>query len=160
MSHFGRKRTGAGLSAFGQRRSRDVEKLTALLVTEAAQWLEPIERALQLRHVHHAPGDDVATRCRPERGEVAAQDLGSRFDRDMPLRLLERDEPALRASVPERRLVMVHNVRAYARGLPGAASVDPGEPVLSLEMCERFLRFHWTRRDERAHRRREALRQR
>ena len=139
LSHFGRKRTGAGVSAIRQRRARDVEELAALLVAEAAQ-LEPVERPLDLRHVHHRPGDDVAARRRAERGEVATEDLGARLGRVVLLRLVERDEATLGPPVPESRLVVVQDVRAHARSAPGAARFDAGEPVLALEMGERFGR--------------------
>ena len=116
-----------------------------MLVAEAAQRLEQIERALELRHVHHAPRDDVAARRGPERCEIATEDLGARLDRDVGLRLVDRDEPALGTPVPERRLVVVQHVRAHARRAPGAARVDAGEPVLALEMRERFRRGHRAR---------------
>ena len=115
----GRRRVGVR-----QRRARDVEELAALLVAEAAQRLEALERAVDLGHVHHAPGADVTTRRRPERGEVAAEDLGARLGRVVLLGLVERDEPALRSRAPERRLVVVHQVRAHACSAPGAARVD------------------------------------
>ena len=129
-----------------------------MLVAEAAQRLEPFERTLELRHVHHAPGDDVASRRGAERREVPTEDRGPRLDRVVRLRLLDRDEPALGTRVPERRLVVVQDVRAHPCAAPGAARIDAGEPVLALEMRERFLRGHGTCRGERAHRRREALR--
>ena len=67
-----------------------------------------------------APGDDVATRRRAERGEVAAKDLGARLDRVVRLGLLDRDESALGTALPESRLVVVQHVRADARAAPGA----------------------------------------
>ncbi len=109
-----------------------------MLVAEATQRLEPIERALELGHVHHAPGDDVATRRRSERGEVATNDLGARLDGIVRLRLLDRDKTALGTRAPERRLVVVHQVRTYPRAAPGVASVDACEAVLALDVCERF----------------------
>ena len=105
---------GGGRLGVRQRRARDVEELAAVLVAEAAQRLEPIERPLDLGHVHHAPGADVAARRRPERGEVATKDLGARLDRDVLLRLVDRDEPALGTCAPQRRLVVVQDVRADA----------------------------------------------
>ncbi len=85
---------GRGRLGVRQRRARDVEELAAVLVAEAAQRLEPVERALELGHVHHAPGDDVTARRGPERGEVATEDLGARLGRVVRLRLLDRDEAA------------------------------------------------------------------
>ena len=111
-----------------------------LLVAEAAQRLEPVERPLDLRHVHHRPGDDVAARGGPERREVATEDLGARLRRVMRLGLLDRDEASLRTPVPERRLVMVQQVGAHTRRTPGAARFDAGEPVLALEERERLGR--------------------
>src|SRR5919106_3654532 len=58
-----------------QRRARDVEELAAVLVAKAAQRLEPLERTVELRHVHHARGADVASRHGAERREVTTEDL-------------------------------------------------------------------------------------
>ena len=113
LSHFGRKRTGAGVSGSGSGAARDVEQLAAVLVAKAPQRLEPVERALDLRHVHHRPADDVAARRGPERGEIAAKDLGARLERVVRLRLLDRDEAALGTPLPERRLVVVQHVCAH-----------------------------------------------
>jgi hypothetical protein len=74
----------------------------------------------------------------------------------MRLGLVERDEPAVRTRAPERRLVMVQEVRANARGPPGAARLHAGEAVFSLEMRERLPAGHRPRTGERAHRGREA----
>ena len=43
-----------------QRGARDIEELAPVLVAEATHRLQPLERARDLRHVHHGPGDDVA----------------------------------------------------------------------------------------------------
>ena len=101
-----------------------------------------------------------AARRGPERREVATEDDGARLDRNVGLRLVERDEPARGTRLPERRLVVVQEVRAHPRCAPGAARVDAGEPVLALELGERFCRGHGTVRGERPHRRREPLRDR
>ena len=97
-----------------------------MLVTVAAQRLEQVQRPVDLGHMHHAPGADVATRRGPERGEVATEDVGARLDRDMNLRFVERYESALGTRMPERRLVVVQDMRTNARAAPGAAGVDAG----------------------------------
>ena len=130
---MGRKRTGAGVSGPGRGAARDVEQLAALLVAEAAEWLEQLERGPELGHVHHAPAAHVPDRRRPERGEVAAQHLGARLDRVLLLRLVERDEAAFGARVPESGLVVVHEVRSGAGGTPGTPGGDPCETRLALE---------------------------
>ena len=129
LSHFGRKRTGAGRAGVRQRRARDVEELAALLVAEADQRLEPLEGAGDLRHVHHAPGDDVAARRGPERREVAAEDLGARLGGVVRLRLLDRDEPAVgaaHATAPTRG--GARGARARARRARRAARASPVSP--------------------------------
>ena len=108
--------------------------------------------------MHHAPGDDVAARRRPERGEIAAQDLGARLERVVCLWLLDRHEPPLGSPVPERRLVVMQHVCAHAGCAPGAPRGDPGEPVLAFEMSQGFLRRHRAGFGKPAHGRREALR--
>lgn len=122
-----------------------------MLVAEAVQRLDAFERALELRHVHHAPDADVASRRGAERRKVTTEDRGARLDWGVRLRLLESDEPAFGTRVPERRLVVVQHVRAHACGSPGAARIDAGEPVLALEMCERLGRGHWAFARERPH---------
>ena len=104
-----------------QRRSWDVEEFAALLVAEAAQRLEQLQRSVDLRNAHPAPGPDVAARRRAEGREVAAEDLGARLDQDVRLRLGDRDEPAVVARLPERRLVVVDDERGDTRHPPGAA---------------------------------------
>ena len=158
LSHFGRKRTGAGVVGVRQGCARDVEELAALLVAEAAQRLEQLQRSVDLGHAHHAPGPDVAARRGAECREVAAEDLGARLDRDVRLRFLDRDEPSLVARLPERRLVVVDDVRCDARHLPGAARIDAGEAVLALQVGERLCRRDGPPGCERAHRRGELLR--
>jgi hypothetical protein len=73
-----------------------------VLVAEAEERLEPLEGPGDLRHVHHAPSDDVAARRGPERREVTAEDLGSRFGRIMLVRFVDRDEPAFGGRIPKR----------------------------------------------------------
>ena len=76
----------------------------------------------------------------------------------MRLRLGDRDEPAVIARLPERRLVVVDDQRGDTRHPPGAARVDVGEAVLALKLGDRFRRRHGSVRRERAHRQRELLR--
>ena len=99
-----------------------------MLVTETDQWLEPIEGAADLRHVHHAPGDHVAARRGPERCEVSAKDLGARLGRVVRLRLLDRNEPAVRTRAPERRLVVVP--------VCGARTLAEGRPPLGIACAQ------------------------
>ena len=94
----------------------------------------------------------------PNAGEVATEDLRARLDRDVRLRFLDRDESALGPRAPERRLVVVQDVRADAYGLPRAAPLQPREPVLALEMGERFGPGHGTIRSESSGRGLETLR--
>ena len=56
-----------GSVGVGERRPRDVEELASALVAEAAQRLEALQRAVDLGHVHHAPGSEVAARRGTER---------------------------------------------------------------------------------------------
>ena len=81
----------------------------------------------------------------PERGEVAAEDLRARLGRVVRLGLVDRDESARGTRAPERRLVVVEEVRADARAAPGAGALDPGEPVLALEVRERLRGGHGAR---------------
>ena len=123
-----------------------------MLVAEATQRLEPIERALDLGHVHLAPGDDVATRRRAERGEVATKNLGARLQWVVLLRLLDRDESAFGPAVPESRLVMVKDVRADARSAPCTTSTQARETMLALDHLESLCGGHRACRCELAHR--------
>ena len=115
LSHFGRKRTGAGVSGPAALVGR--RELAALLVAEAAQRLEQLQCSVDLGHADHAPGSDVAARRGAEGREVAAEDLGARLDRDVRLRFLDRDKPLLVARLPERRLGVPDDAR---RGAPSA----------------------------------------
>ena len=54
----------------------------------------------------------------PEGGEVAAKDLGARFDRDMGIRIREGNEPVSLRSVPAGREVVVEDVRAHPAPAP------------------------------------------
>ena len=95
-----------------------------------------------------------------ERRQVTTDDRRAHLDGIVGLRLLNGDGPALGTRVPERGLVVVQHVRAHMCAAPGAARIDPDEPVLALQLCERFRRGHGTCRGERTHRRRQALRNR
>ena len=108
--------------------------------------------------MHHAPRSDVAPRGGAEPGEVAAEDLGACLDRIVQLRLFQRDVASLGTRAPERRLVVVEQVRADACAAPGSARLDPGEPVLALEVSERFGARHRTGCGKCAHARCELLR--
>ena len=105
-------RRGVGVR---ERRAGDVEELAAVLVAEAAERLEPLERARDLRDAHHRPRPDVLPRRRPERREIATEDLRAGLGRIEPLRVVERDESPRGARAPESRFVVVHEVRAHAR---------------------------------------------
>src|SRR6185437_4814615 len=92
--------------------------------------------------MHHAPRDDVAFRCRPERREVATKHLGARLERGEGLRLVERDESSLGAAVPESGLVMMEEMCALARSTPCPPRVEAGESMLTLEKFEGIGRRH------------------
>ena len=158
LSHFGRKRTGAGVSGSGSGARGTSRSSRPCSSRKRRSGSSRSSAALDLGHVHHAPRGDVAARRGAERGEVATEDLGARLDRVVRFRLLDRNEPALGPRAPERRLVVVDHVRAHARGAPGAARLDAAEPVLALEVGERFAVVTGPVRGERAHRRRQALR--
>ena len=120
-----------------ERRPRDVEELTAVLVAETAQWFEELERRGDLGGVHHAPRDHVAPRRRPEGRQVAAQHLGPRLHRDVLVRLVEGDEPAVGTRTPQRSLVMVDEICGGPHVPPGtrggeAAEIVIGEPQSRL----------------------------
>jgi len=73
------------------------------------------------------------------------------------LGLLHRNEASLGAGVPERRVVVVQQVRPDSRGAPGAARVDAGQCVLALDVRDAFRRRHGARGGERTHGRRELF---
>src|SRR6266498_4649102 len=75
-----------------------------------------------LRHAHHRPCSEIIGRRGPERFEVPAQDVGTRLERVVHLRLLDGDETALGLRVPERRLVVVENMRGDACAAPRVTS--------------------------------------
>ena len=62
-----------------KRRAREVEQLAALLVAEAAE-LHPLERLRERADAHPGPVGDVRPRRRPERAEVAADEVFPRLE--------------------------------------------------------------------------------
>ena len=72
--------------------------------------------------MHHRPGDHVASRRRPERGEIAPEHLGSRLERVVCLGLVDRCEPAVVLPLPERRVGVVEHVPGDAGVLPGVGA--------------------------------------
>ena len=108
--------------------------------------------------MHLAPCADVAPRRRPEGGQVAPEDLRARLGRLVLLGFLDRDVPATRAGAPERCLVVVEDVRANAGVAQRPQCLDPGQPVLALDMRQDVRGPNGPALGERAHRRRDPLR--
>ena len=158
LSHFGQEPNRRRRFGVRQRRAWNVQELPPVLVTEAPQRLEPLERAHDLGHVHHAPGTDVTPRGGAEGGEVATDDLRARLRRIMRFRLVDGEVPLPRARVPECRLVVMEDMGAHARSAPGAQRFEATQPVLVLDVGDNFPRRHRARGGECPNRRSETLR--
>jgi hypothetical protein len=108
---------GRGGLGIRERRTRDVEELAPLLVAEATQPLEPRERALDLRHVHHAPREAVkrgggSRRLRVHSGAgYAASDRVAELIAELRSSDLRTDSRVLRALAHPARLAIFEYLR-------------------------------------------------
>ena len=137
LSHFGRKRTGAGVVGGRERGAREVEQLAAVLVAEAAQRLERVERGGEVRR----RAGPTSRRCRRASPGRRRRGSGARA------RSARRARPSARGSgygwkTPSGRPLQSADSGACSRCACRAHGVeDPaalelvGVPVLALEVA-------------------------